>query len=127
MDVSSAMTSGRKRVRRRAQGRDVTEEVEGYYAVVSFTIDEGTFTINSYDCGVNAPLYPTDSPVTVVYRPGNPEGARIQQEIGGFREIFGPLILTVFGIVCTGFGGVPTLLTIKKDSTIPPRKEHKIL
>lgn len=98
----------------RVNRQDVREEIESYYAVISFTIDEGTFSITSWDSGTNAPLYPTDSSVTVVYRPGDPERARLQQEIRGFRGIFGPLMLTVFGIVLTGFGSVPMLLSMKK-------------
>jgi hypothetical protein len=37
-----------------------------------------------------------------VYPGSSPDKARIQQEITGFRGIFGPLLLTVFGGVLIG-------------------------
>ena len=89
-------------VERYEDGKEYTEDIESYYAVVSFTINEGRFTIRSYDSGTNAPLYPTGSQVTVVYPPGQPEKARIQGEISGFRGIFGPLMLIVFGSALIG-------------------------
>ena len=112
-------------VTRHVNKQDVREEIDSYYAVVSFTTDEGTFSITSYDSGTNAPLYPTDSSVTVVYRPGNPERARLQQEIIGFRGIFGPLMLIGFGIVCTGFGILPTLLAMKEKQQIQYRLRNQ--
>ena len=84
-------------VERYEDGVEFKEEIESYYAVVSFTTSTGTHTITSWDSGTNAPLYPTNSKVTVVYPRGQPEGGRIQNEISGFRGIFGPLMLFTFG------------------------------
>jgi hypothetical protein len=89
-------------VERYEDGKEYTEDIESYYAVVSYTTNQGRFTIRSYDSGTNAPLYPTGSQVTVMYPPGQPEKARIQQEISGFRGIFGPLMLAVFGAALVG-------------------------
>ena len=84
-------------IERYEDGREYDEDIESYYAVVSFTTGQGTFTITSWDSGTNTALYPTGSQVTVVYPPGQPEKARLQQEISGFRGLFGPLMLVVFG------------------------------
>lgn len=91
-----------EQVERYDDGEEYTEDIDSYYAVVSFSTSRGSFTITSWDSGTNAPLYPTNSQVTVVYRPGHPEDARIQQEISGFRGIFGPLMLFVFGAALIG-------------------------
>ncbi len=92
----------KEKITTRANGKDIRVDVDRYDAIVSFTIEEGTFTISSYDGGRNAPLYPTGSQVTVVYRPEHPEKARIQKEISGFRGIFEPLMLVVFGAALIG-------------------------
>jgi hypothetical protein len=84
-------------IERFEDGREYDEDIESYYAVVSFTTGKGTFTITSWDSGTNTALYPTGSQVTVVYPPGQPEKARLQPEISGFRGLFGPLMLVVFG------------------------------
>lgn len=114
-----------EKITRRVNRRDVGVEIEAYYAIVSFTTDEGTFTISSYQGGDGEPIYPTDSSVTVVYRPGHPEEGRIQQEISGFSGLFGPLLLVVFGTVFTGMGVVlmyiqgmwpPAFLARKQES-----------
>jgi len=84
-------------IERYDDGREYTEDIERYYAVVSFTTGEDTFSITSWDSGTNTALYPTGSQVTVVYPPGQPEKGRLQQEIIGFRGLFGPLMLVVFG------------------------------
>ncbi len=89
-------------VERYDDGNEYTEDIESYHAIVSYNTSRGTFTIRSYDDGTNEPLYPTNSRVTVVYLPRQPENARILQEISGFRGIFGPLMLLVFGLVLIG-------------------------
>jgi hypothetical protein len=70
-------------------------------------------------------IYPTDSSVTVVYRPGHPEEARLQQEISRFSGLFGPLLLVIFGTVFTGMGVLlmhiqgmwpPSVLARKQES-----------
>ena len=91
-----------EQVERYKDGNEYTEDIESYYAIVSFETSRGTFTIESYDSGTNEPLYPTGSQVTVVYLPSQPEKARIQQEISGFRGVFGPLMLVVFGAILVG-------------------------
>jgi len=92
----------KEKITKRVNGRDTRVEIDRYNAIVSFTIDEGTFTISSYDGGTNAPLYPTGTQLTVVYRPSHPEKARIKREMSGFRGIFGPLMLVFFGIALIG-------------------------
>ncbi len=103
------------RVERYEDGKEFTVDVESYHAIVAFTTSQGDFTIQSYDGGTNAPLYPTESKVTVVYSPRNPEKARIQQEISGFRGIFGPLMLIFFGAVLVGFSRLLTF-TLKQEA-----------
>lgn len=60
-------------VERYDDGREYTEDIESYYAIVSFRTSQGAFTIRSYASGTNAPLYPTESRVRVVYPPRRPE------------------------------------------------------
>jgi hypothetical protein len=102
-------------VERYEDGKEYKEYFDSYHAVVSFRTSQGTFTIRSYDGGRNAPLYPTESQVTVVYPPRNPEKARIQQEISGFHGIFGPLILIVFGAVLVGASRLMTYISKQVD------------
>ena len=46
----------RERIEKVDDGRKYSENVERYYAVVSFQTDEGAFNIKSYLAGTNAPL-----------------------------------------------------------------------
>jgi hypothetical protein len=97
-------------VERYEDGTEYTEYVDSHHAIVFFETSQGDFTIRSYHSGTNAPLYPTESQLTVVYPPRNPQKARIQQEISGFHGLFGPFMLVFFGVALVGFSRLLNLM-----------------
>ena len=92
----------KEKVTKHINGRDTRVEEDRYDAIVLFTAEEDTFTIRSWDGGSEGPKYPTGTELTVVYCLRNPEKGRIQQEMSGFRGVFGPLMLIIFGAALIG-------------------------
>lgn len=86
----------------RRNGRDYRVEYDRYEAIISFTVDGDSFTIESSNAGRDEPLYVNGSQLPVVYYPSHPEKGRLKKEISGFRGIFEPLMLLVFGFIFVG-------------------------
>lgn len=88
-----------------------------YYAIVVFeTQKEDSFEIESMECGLEQPLYPTGSTVTMIYLPNHPEDAQIVSEMSW---VFGPGIAALFGIVC--IGAALFIMVATGEWTLPTR------
>jgi hypothetical protein len=92
----------KEKVTKHINGRDRRIEEDRWDAIVSFSVENDTFTIRSWDGGSDGPLYPTGSELTVVYHSRNPQKGRIKREMSGIRGVFGPMILIIFGTALIG-------------------------